>query len=118
VTLPRLAAWRGSHALRRPTNWTPERLLVSGADLETLMHSYGAMAPAPRGSVGFVDASTLGAAAAHLTAATANARTIWLTAAHSDTASWVRPESLAGVDALFMRHDEEKQECLAATTLH
>jgi len=49
---------------------------VSDADLDPLMHSYGATAPAPRGSVGFVDANMLGATAAHLTAAPASERTI------------------------------------------
>ena len=104
-------------ALRQLTGWTPEPLLVTDADLATLMHSYGMSAPAPHRRVGFVNALNVSAAAAHIAAVAESERAITLTEAHSDWATWVRIESVGAVDTLFMRY-EESQECPVATTLH
>jgi hypothetical protein len=105
-------------ALRQLTGWAIEPLLVSDPDLQTLMHGYGSTAfPAER-HVGFINVHNVGDAAARIAAAALSARTITLTEAHSDLATWVRIEHGGGVDTLFMRHDEENQEWPAATTLH
>jgi hypothetical protein len=66
----------------------------------------------------FVNVHNVGDAAARIAAAAASARSITLTEAHSDNATWVRIESVGAVDTLFMRHDGEEQEWPAATTLH
>ncbi len=59
--------------------------------------------------MGFVNVRNVGDAAARIAAAAESERTITLTEAHSDSATWVRIESVGGVDTLFMRHDEENQ---------
>ena len=66
--LPRAAL----SALRQLTGWTPEPLLVSDADLQTLMHSYGVDGcPRPTRRVGFVNVHSVGDAAARIAAAAA-----------------------------------------------
>jgi hypothetical protein len=104
-------------ALKQLTGCTPEPLLVTDADLATLMHSYATAVPATNRRVGFVNAHDVSAAAAHIAAVAESERAITLTEAHSDWATWVRIESAGAVDTLFMRY-EESQECPVATTLH
>jgi len=112
--LPRAAL----SALRQLSGCTPEPMMVGDADLQTLMHGYGTTAPSSQRRVAFVNVQNVGDAAARIAAAAASQRTITLTEAHSDSATWVRIESDASVDTLFMRHDQENQEWPAAITLH
>jgi type II secretion system (T2SS) protein E len=112
--LPRAAL----SALRQLTGWTPEPLLVSDQDHQNLMHNYGIAVPASARRNEFVNVHGVGDAAARIAAAAASERTITLTEAHCDSATWVRIASDAGVNTLFMRHEEEHGEWQAATTLH
>jgi hypothetical protein len=112
--LPRAAL----SALRQLTGWTPEPLLVSDIDWQTLMHNYGATAPPSERRVEFTRVQGVGDAAARIAAAAASVGTITLTEAHCDSSIWVRIESPGAIDTLLMRHEKDNSEWPAATTSH
>jgi hypothetical protein len=104
-------------ALRQLTGWAPEPLLVSDADWQTLIRSYGIASPAQERRVEFIRVQDVGDAAARIAAA-ASVGPITVTEAHCDSAMWVRIESSGAIDTLLMRHDEDKSQWQAATTSH
>jgi len=104
-------------AVRQLTGWTPEPLLVSDADWQTLMRSYGVASPASERRVEFIRVRDVGDAAARVAAA-ASVGPIMVTEAHCDSAMWVRIESAGAIDTLLMRQDEDKSQWQAATTSH
>ena len=112
--LPRAAL----SALRQLTGWTPEPLLVSDVDWQTLMHNYGATATATERRVEFVRVQDVEEAAARIAAAAANEGAITLTEAHCDSSTWVRIQSPGAINTLLMRHGKDNREWQAAITSH
>jgi hypothetical protein len=110
--LPRAAL----SALRQLTGWAPDPLLVSDADWEALMASYGTEA-SPARRLEFVKVHNAAAAADHIAASAAMEGTITVTEAKCDTSTWLRVEGPSAISTLLVPYDEDG-EWQAATTSH
>jgi hypothetical protein len=123
VACPAPVPRRALGSFRQLTGWTPEVLLVSDPDWQTLLENYGVDRQAGssnRPVAEFMLVETLSDAAAGIATVATRARNTMVTEARWEPYTWVRLQGNgATTDVVFAHaHSREGESCPAATTSH